>query len=720
MAERASEVPYVHTETREDLLVAKEGALLVCAARPGGDIRPSAASAVGLYASDTRHLSELSVTLAGAVPIVLSATDVDGYRAVVEATNAGLHPGPPGRDVSQQTISVRRELLVAEGRLYVRLRLRGFGGKPLPVTVEVALAADFADMFDVRGSTRREREHPVRSSSHDSGVHFEHTGDDGRTRATDVALSPVPAGIEERDGGFRARWDLELEPGTTCDLLVVAAPNVSAADAPAYDEALAAVRGSHERWAAACTRISDDGGDYLPVFAASVRDLRALVTPADDGRAEILAAGIPWFVAPFGRDSLIACYEALAVEPALARHTLLLLAGLQATDDDPWRDSEPGKILHEIRSGELAAAGLIPHTPYYGSADSTPLFLLLAHAYHRWTADAETLHALRPALVAALEWIDAHGDADGDGFVEYERRSSGGLLNQGWKDSNDAIVHADGRLAEGPIALVEVQAYVYRAKLGAADLFDALGEPDRARSLRTEAAALRDAILTEFWLDDEGTLALALDGRKRQVASVTSNAGHALLCGVPNARRASAMAERLMAPDMFSGWGIRTLSSSNPAYNPMSYHCGSIWPHDSALIAAGMKRYGFSAETEAVATALFDVARSTLDNRLPELYCGFSRSGPAPVPYPVACAPQAWAAAAPFLLLQTMLGISADAPAGVLTVHQPALPAWLEHVELRRLRVGDARVGLRFRREGGVTSFTLVDAAEGVQVTMTA
>lgn len=722
--DHAAEVPYVRAETREDVLVAKEGALFACA-RPSGDIAPGPASSLGLYSSDTRHLSELTVTLGGRAPVVLSSSDADGYHVVVEATNADLHPGPPGREVSQQTVSLRRELLIADGTLYARLRLRGFASHPLRLTLEAVLAADFADMFDVRGAAeQRDRNQVEAGADPDGTLRFAYTGDDGRERTTLAAFAPAPASVDELgEGRFRARWSLELHAGGRDDVLIVVSPGATTGREPStFDDALASVRGSHRRWAESCTSLLTTNERVEPVLAASVRDLRALLTPVEDVEGmsgEMVAAGIPWYVAPFGRDSLITGYASLAVEPGLARRTLLLLAALQAREDDPWRDAEPGKILHEIRAGELAAAGLIPHTPYYGSADSTPLFVMLAGAHHRWTGDEETLHALRPALDAALEWIDRHGDRDGDGFVEYERRSPGGLLNQGWKDSNDPIVHADGRLAEGPVALVEVQAYVYRAKRAAADLYDELGEPDRARSLRAEADTLRQAIVDAFWDEREGTLALALDGRKRQVASVTSNAGHCLFCGVLDDRRAAAVVERLMAPDMFSGWGIRTLARTNPAYNPMSYHCGSIWPHDNAIIAAGFKRYGFTAETDAVASALFDVARLAEDSRLPELYCGFGRDAGGPVSYPVACSPQAWAAAAPFLLLQAMLGLSADVPNGVLAVHRPTLPAWLDEVELRGLRVGRAQVGLRFHREGDATSFTLLDAPDDVRVTMT-
>jgi glycogen debranching enzyme len=471
----------------------------------------------------------------------------------------------------------------------------------------------------------------------------------------------------------------------------------------------------------ACTRVTTDNELFDRFVSASIRDLHALMMPASGGT--LPAAGIPWYVAPFGRDSLLTAYEALMINPDVARGTLGVLAGLQARADEAWRDAEPGKILHELRAGELARTNLIPHTPYYGTVDATPLFLALAGAYYRWTLDADTMVALQPAFDAALDWIDASGNRDGDGFVEYERRSSAGLRSHGWKDSGDSVVHADGSLAEGPLALVEVQGYVYEAKLRIADVYEALGDASRAQQLRAEARALRKAFNEAFWDPDEGFFALALDGRKAQVRSVASNPAHCLFCGIVDDDKAPLVAERLMAPDMFSGWGIRTLSSGSRAYNPMSYHNGSVWPHDNAIAAAGLKRYGFHAGTARIASALFDVAAGARDFRLPELFCGFHReSSNAVVAYPVACIPQAWAAAAPFLLLQSLLGISAHAPDGNrLIVERPTLPDWLGSIELRDVRLADARASLSFQRTpAGATGFSLLEQKGDVRVTMSA
>jgi glycogen debranching enzyme len=396
-----------------------------------------------------------------------------------------------------------------------------------------------------------------------------------------------------------------------------------------------------------------------------------------------------------------------------------VLAAHQGTRVDDWRDEEPGKILHEIRKGELAGSGELPHTPYFGSVDATPWFLILLAQYFRWTNDLGFVKELMPAAEAALTWIDEHGDLDGDGFVEYRSRSPRGLLNQGWKDSEDSVVHEDGTLAEPPIALAEVQGYVYLAKVRMAEVFASLGDHERAVRLRDQATVLRRRFNEAFWMEDQGFFAMALDGEKRQVRTVTSNPGHGLYCDIVEARRAEAMAERLFQPDLFSGWGIRTMSKSARAYNPMSYHNGTVWPHDNALIAAGLKRYGHVDATNRLATAMFDVAGHSEYMRLPELFCGFVRRDPSPpVEYPAACAPQAWAAGAPFLLLQAMLGISAHANENLLTVNKPHLPRWLGRVRLHNLRVAESSLSLEFHRDDRSTSFSILSKEGDVRVVM--
>jgi glycogen debranching enzyme len=524
----------------------------------------------------------------------------------------------------------------------------------------------------------------------------------------------------ETDGRIvTARFAITLGPYQTKLVGLTIEPVAGERRSPVldFDVAVHQLRRSYEDWERGCTRFVTDNELYNQLLDRSLRDLRALYMGAEDGH--VLGAGIPWYATVFGRDSLITSHQLLSVNTLPASETLRFLARHQGARVDDWRDEQPGKILHEVRRGELAGAGVVPHTPYFGSVDSTPWFLILLGQHLRWTGDLAFAQELLPAAEAALRWIDGYGDADGDGFVEYECRSAGGIRNQGWKDSDDAIVHADGRSAEPPIALSEVQAYVYLAKLRMADLYGAMDREREAERLVQQAQTLRERFNEAFWMPDERTFAMALDADKRQVRTITSNPGHALYCGIVDEEKAAALAKRLLAPDMFSGWGVRTMSKAAAAYNPMSYHNGSVWPHDNALIAAGFKRYGFVRSTNRIATALFDAAIQADDMRLPELFCGFTRRSPnRPVSYPVACSPQAWAAGSPFLLLQAMLGISARAHLNLVTVNKPHLPTWLNTVEVRNLAVGRSRISLLFRREGEITSFSVLSRDGDVRVVM--
>ena len=717
-ARELESAPSVLAEAREELLALKSGSVFVCT-RPDGDIRPGPVSGEGLYAQDTRHLSELRLTIGGLAPVLLSSAMQSGHDAVINATNPILRTDDQ-IEVPQETLNVRRTVLIAD-RLHYRVRVRSFRPHAVSTTVELSLAADFADVFEVRRVGRRTGGSILPPSRDGDELRFAYAASDGERRETLVQLSPSPARVDLGADRARVAWDVTLAAGEAISLLITVQPvhRARPAAAATLEQAAAELDAEHARWVSGCASVTTDNELFDRFIDASMRDLHALLMPLGD--TSLPAAGIPWYVAPFGRDSLVTACETLMINPGVARGTLLALARLQATADEPWRDAEPGKILHELRTGELARTGSIPHTPYYGTVDATPLFLMIAGGYYRWTLDLETMAQLRPALDAALAWIDEWGDRDGDGFVEYERRSEAGLDNHGWKDSHDAVVHADGSLAEGPIALVEVQGYVYEAKLRIADVYEALGDPDRATELRAQAGALRVAFNEAFWDPDEGYYVLALDGRKAQVRSVTSNAAHCLYCGIADDDKAGLVAERLMAPDMFSGWGVRTLSSGSPAYNPMSYHNGSVWPHDNAIAAAGLKRYGFDAGTARIAGGLFDVAAGARDFRLPELFCGFGRDeSKSVVAYPVACIPQAWAATAPFMLLQALLGISAHAPRNTLTVDRPLLPEWLSSVHVRDIRVGTSHASLAFvRTMSGSTGFSLLEHHGDVRVAMT-
>jgi glycogen debranching enzyme len=715
-APRPQGVPPLLAELASKVLAVKEGDTFLYSDTEG-NLDDRKEYGLGLYHRDTRFLSHFRMKLSGRDPVLLSSSAERAYMSYVDLTNPELYVDGQ-LAVPQQTLNVRRVRTI-KGRLFERVRVKNYNPFPVQVTVSFSYAADFQDIFVVRGLRREGQGHHEPPSVEYGQARFSYKGTDGVVRETVIRFDPAPDRLEVVGDRVEADFVLRLAPHQTKLLSTTIDPVIDgvAPEPIGFDAAVHQLRRSYEDWEREATQIVTDNELFNQLLLRGLRDLRALYTETEEGA--VLSAGIPWYVAVFGRDSLITAHQLLMVNPRPAREALRLLARYQGTEDNPWRDEEPGKILHEIRRGELAGAGDIPHTPYYGSVDSTPLFVFLYAQYFRWTGDRGFAEELLPNVRAALEWIDTYGDRDGDGFVEYLCRSPRGIRNQGWKDSWDSVVHADGRLAEGPIALVEVQGYVYVAKQRVADVFEILGDRETAQRLRREAAELRERFNRAFWMEDELYFAQALDGDKRQVRTITSNPGHALYCDIVDPDKAAAVARRLLQPDMFSGWGIRTMSKSALAYNPMSYHNGSVWPHDNALIAAGLKRYGFLKAANRVATAIFDAAVHADYMRLPELFCGFTRRTPnRPVAYPVACSPQAWAAGAPFLMLQAILGLSARGHENLITVNKPHLPPWLNVVELRNLRVGRSVVSLVFRREGEITAFSLLERKGDVRVVM--
>jgi glycogen debranching enzyme len=721
LADKAASPPGVkaaaHSEHVEQLWSTKEGDIFLCADAEG-NLNPATSALVGLYFKDTRFLSELMLLIDGRVPLLLSTSTERVFMSHVDLSNQELVGGKEDVVAPLQTVNVRRTRVIRD-RLYERVRIRSYHDAPIQVRVTMTFDADFADIFEVRGFPRTSRGRLVIPKAEPDTAVFAYCGEDGLFRQTRIIFELPADKAEVRGSRVVAAWRLKLDPGETQLISFEVEPRIGEERMPPkrFDAATHELRRSYDTWERACTRIRTSNELFDTLLARGRRDLRALMTPTAHG--DIVAAGIPWFVAPFGRDALISSHQVLMLNPGVARTTLAALAAYQGEELDAWRDEEPGKILHELRQGELARSGTLPHTPYYGSIDSTPLWLVVLGSYWRWTGDLEFCRQMLPHVERALEWMERYGDRDGDGFLEYERASEKGLANQGWKDSHNSVVHTDGRLAVGPVALAEVQGYAYLARLRAAELFEALGLRDRAQALRAAAETLRKGFNDSFWVESEQYFALALDGDKRQVATVTSNPGHGLYCGIIDADKAAAMARRLLAPDMFSGWGIRTMSKAATAYNPMSYHNGSIWPHDNAFIAAGLKRYGYGIATNRVATALFDMAVTVQYMRLPELFCGFTRRPPnLPVVYPVACLPQAWAAGSPFMILQAMLGLSARAPENAVTVNKPLLPPWLDTVELRNLRVGSSTISVAFTRQGETTGFSLLEKQGDIRVLM--
>jgi len=702
-----------------------------------GDVRADSRG-LGLYEGDTRVLSRLELRIAGHRPLVLRTGTGAGYRSTIQMTNPDLARNPLEKGdasamLARQSLGIVRERLVSDA-LEDRVRIHNFTMHPERCLLSVALDADFADIFEVRGVRRAARGERAPAVVGADEVRFEYQGLDGLVRRTVVTVSeagtPMALGGEggTADGpsdetGVLLGFDWTIPPGGDRTLAIRVTSEVApgaAGHAPRRATTLpppSDPEAAHRAWHATSASVSSSHAGAERAFRRGMSDLRLLVDPGPGEGERYVAAGIPWYDTLFGRDSIFTSLQLLPIRPQVAADTLSILARLQATAHDAWRDAEPGKVLHELRTGEMALANEIPQTPYYGSVDSTPLFLVLLSEYERWTADLALVDRLWPHALAALEWIDQSGDLDHDGFVEYSRRSERGLINQGWKDSADAIRWADGRLAEGPIALVEVQGYVFQARRGMARLARRRGDAAMAERLEASAEDLRTRFEAAFWLEGPATYALALDGDKRAVDSVTSNAGHVLWSGLASPERAAGVAASLTGPDLFSGWGIRTLSAAMAGYNPISYHIGSIWPHDNAICATGLWRYGFGDEASRVAGALLEATQYFRDARLPELFCGFDRSSsPYPVPYPVACSPQAWAAGATFQLVEAMLGLAPDAANHELELRNPMLPAWLPDVRLENLVVGDAVVDLLVRRSDGSTGVEVLRRSGDIDV----
>ena len=663
-----------------------------------GDALAGPGSPEGIYHRDTRYLSHLYLTVDGHRPLLLSSTIRDDNAVLIcDLTNPEI-AGPEGeRLIARDLVHIRRTRFLWNSRAFERMAISNYDGEARRLRLAIAFAADFADIFEVRGTERARRGELHPPAVEADAVTLAYTGLDGRLRETRLQFEPAPTRI----GPEEAVFDVELAPLTRRTLFLeircgpgygIRAPR--RAFFAAYRDARRAQRDSTSRAAS----VSSSNEVFNETIRRSVSDLYMLVTETERGPYPY--AGIPWFSTYFGRDALITALQTLWLDPEIARGVLRHLAATQATEVDAAADAEPGKILHEMRCGEMAELGEVPFGRYYGSVDSTPLFVMLAGAYLDRTGDLATVLELWPNIEAALAWLEVYGDRDGDGFVEYGRQNADGLVNQGWKDSHDSVFHADGALARGPIALVEVQAYAYGAWRAAASIARRLKRRDEeVAAMNRRAAELRTRFDQAFWDEDLGTYALALDGDKRPCRVRTSNAGHALCTGIALPARAGRVVADLMQPSSFSGWGIRTVATTEARYNPMSYHNGSVWPHDNAIIAAGFARYGYRAEAAQIFCALFEASTYIDLKRLPELFCGFPRvRSHGPTFYPVACSPQAWAATASLSLLRSCLGISFDPENDYVVFDQPVLPRFVDDVTLAQLRLGDGRIAVEISR----------------------
>jgi glycogen debranching enzyme len=659
-----------------------------------GDILPVGLAEEGLYHEGTRYLSHLTVRIGGQRALLLSsAVRHDNALITVDMTNLDLDGD--GALVPRGVLHVSRTIVLWKGSLHERLHIRNYSGAPVATSIQIEFDADYADIFEVRGTVRPKRGQRLKPVVERGCIVLGYRGLDDVVRRTRVCLTPWP----ERVTAVTAEIPVRLDPGgeqwVDLEFLCEAGAGRERATFSAAVESVTDLLASRR---AACCGVLTSNTQFNEWLQRSLADLSMMCT--DTAHGPFPYAGVPWFSTPFGRDSIITALECLWAMPDMARAVLRYLAATQATTVDPARDAQPGKILHEARLGEMATLGEIPFGRYYGSHDATPLFVMLAAAYYDRTADRTTIEEIWPNIKAALDWIERDGDLDGDGFVEYQRQSPTGLVQQGWKDSHDSVFHQDGRLADGPIALCEIQGYVYAAWLGASRLARMMGRRELAESLAVRASRLQTRFEDVFWCEDIGTYALALDGDKRPCRVVASNAGHTLLTGIASQEHANRVARSLVMPESFSGWGVRTLATSEVRFNPMSYHNGSIWPHDNALIAAGLSRFGYLDEALLITDGLCQASISMNLHRLPELFCGFEkRGGENPTLYPVACSPQAWAAGAVFMLLSACLGLDICATSRSIRFTRAKLPAFLDEVRLTDLRVGDATVDLILERQ---------------------
>jgi glycogen debranching enzyme len=678
----------------------------------GGNVEGQGTHEYGLFHQDTRYLSQLAVRVSvpGGPPTPLmllsSAVKDDSATLIVHLTNPAI-PLDEHHSIDHGTLHVQRSQALWRSTLCDRLRLHNYGDKPVSFALHVRFGADFADIFEVRGTVRKQRGKARPTRVEKDGLAMSYEGLDGRLRRTQVRFASSPVSLSTQEAVFQVdlapaaaatlQWTISCHAEPAREEAAVAAQPEAAAHPPWYDDATRQVQQDLAESRARQPRLETSNEQFNEWICRSLDDLRMLTTTTPQGPYPY--AGVPWFSTPFGRDGIITALQMLWFDPEVARGVLQYLAWTQADHESAEQDAQPGKILHETRSGEMAATGEVPFGRYYGSIDSTPLFLMLGGAYFDRTGDLQTVRALWPHFERALQWIDRYGDRDGDGFVEYARETSRGLANQGWKDSYDAVFHADGRLADAPIALCEVQGYVYAAKRAAARMAAALGDAQRTQALEQQAAELRERFEQAFWCDELGTYAIALDGAKKPCRVRTSNAGQCLYTGIASDERAARVAATLMGESGFSGWGVRTVASTEARYNPMSYHDGSLWPHDNSIIAAGLGRYGFREHAARILGGLFDASLHFDLHRLPELFCGFTRhAGENPTLYPQACSPQAWASGALLLCLQACLGLEVHGTAGRVCFRNPVVPPFLRHIRIDGLRLPQGEMDIEITR----------------------
>lgn len=669
---------------------------------PDGRVPAEPGHGFGLFYHDCRYLSGYEIRIGQQTPEHLVWHAETGYMAIIALTNPEFVDSA-GATIGRHSIGIRWVRVIDGSQLALHdvFTFQNLTVSHLDFTFSMRFLSAFEDLFEIRGLTPKQRGVIEPPRWVNNLLDLSYRGADGVYRSVIVQFSRKPAEID----GSSLAFDIVLKPNESTDRLVsltvresrdraATRPRPSFRLEPKAIEPAAQKRSN--KWIQGITDIYTSSISLNKSLKRSMVDLDMLRSYI--GKEEYFAAGVPWFAALFGRDSIITALQMLAFDCRIAEHTILLLAALQGKRTDPWRDEQPGKILHELRVGEMANLNEVPHTPYYGTVDATPLFLILIARHAAWSGELALFNTLRQNIDAALNWISNGGDISKRGYLEYQRNTAAGLENQGWKDSGDGIVNSDGSLATPPIALVEVQAYVYLAKVEMAELYRRAGEQERAHRLEAEAEDLKQRFNRDFWVED-GFYALALQNDGQQAAVMSSNAGHALWAGIATPDCAAQTVERLMSEDMFNGWGIRTLSERERRYNPLGYHLGTVWPHDNSLIVGGLRNYGYDKEAIRVFVALLDAATFFDAHRLPELFAGFSKNKfGVPVNYPVACQPQSWAAGTIPYMFKTLLGLWPQAFENRLLVRRPILPDFINEVDIEGLRVGTANVDLKFER----------------------
>ncbi|MCA0756902.1 amylo-alpha-1,6-glucosidase [Paenibacillus sp. N4] len=664
--------------------VIKEGDLF-CLTGPGGDMSGDSDSGYGLYAQDTRFLNELELEVNGERPQLLSANQDRSWFTKLRLMNQTKDEG---------AMEIVRERYIYAGSLHERITVTNYYPDARPAEIAMKFGADFQDMFLVRKYRTGEVGYILLADYSPEGITLQYSGKDDVRRFLHIQWDSEPVEVSENG---KARFSRLLQPRESASVHFMITPQwerLNKTGILAFKEGFAALSESYRAWTEDTMTIETDHAPFNRVYNRSVQDLKMLLS--DYGFGEMPAAGLPWFAAPFGRDSLITSLYMLMLRPETAKATLRTLAAWQGTKHDTERDEQPGKIMHEMRFGELVATGQSPFGPYFGTVDATPLFLVVLAEYVKWTGDLELVRELTPAVMKALAWIDETAGKYG-GFLSYHQEAELGFPNQGWKDSPNCLVHPDGRLASSPIALSEVQGYVYYAKQQLAAIFDRLGDSELGTRLRQETDLLRERFEASYWMDDDQYYAVALERGTVAVRSVTSNPGHLLFCGLPDTGRTAKVAERLSSADMNGGFGIRTMSEQAAGYYPMSYHNGSVWPHDNGFILLGLSRLGCREEAVQLMDSLLEASLSFGDARFPELFCGYASEGEGVVPYPTTCSPQAWSAAVSVVLAQSALGLFPDSLSGTIRLH-PALPSGMNTMKIERIRIGEGHLSVEIQK----------------------